>query len=60
MTKHNILYMTNLGKIPKTSQSGGHLNLGDLKPFKSIMGGVLMNLVNYGGITNDIDYQDVE
>ena len=29
--------------------------MGDLKPFKSIMWGVLMNLVNYGGITNDMD-----
>ena len=29
--------------------------MGDLKPFKSIMGRVLINLVNYGGITNDID-----
>ena len=31
-----------------------------LVKIRSPLGGVLMNLVNYGGSTNDIDYQDVE
>ena len=33
----------------------GPLKLGEVKSFKSIMGGVLMNLVNYGGSSDDID-----
>ena len=56
MTKHNILHMDTLMKdtknIPKwrSSKFGGSKTI-----FKSIMGRVLINMVNYGGITNDID-----
>ena len=49
-TKHNILYRDKLRKDAENIPKGGRpLNWGEVKPYKSIMGGVLMNLVNYGG-----------
>ena len=47
--KHNILHRDKLRKDEKHPKGGCTLNLGEVKPYKSIMGGVLMNFVNYGG-----------